>query len=924
MRIHRLLLRNYRAIREYRLDLPESGVVVIEGENEVGKSSIAEALWLVFEVPDSSDSERVRSIKPVDRDAATEIEIEASTGPYHFTYAKRFHRGARTELRIDTPRPEQLTGREAHDRVSAILKETTDTALWAALRLLQGEALNEVSLSGHLSLATALDEAASAKLGGEREHSLIERAHKEFLLYFTETGRENRDFSALRAAVDQHGRDSRALADDLARLEVMADRWVDLEGDVKQVSEARALAEAELDRLRRQAAERGRLEHAVANLETQKKLAVTRRDSLEAEAARREQLAARLVAVREQLAALEPQREATAAQAERARAEVETAERETGESERAAQERRAVARVAGADFSYFQERLQVEQMAERVKRVAENQAELRTLAGTLNAIRVNQRVIEDLEGLQRDYERAELRLEAEGAVIEVTSPEPLDIALDGEPAHVAADEPFAAHVTGEATLSLPNGIEVRIRAGQGANELGERVEEAKRRLAARLEEAGVRSIVEARELEARRRSAVDRRSGLEQQIVADLRDQDAGSLAAKLERTRERVQRYEQERPAGVPMPASLEDAREGRDRAGALVEEAETGERAARKRLAVAVASHEEAREGLERLERQAADLERDVEETQRNLRDLSERKPDADLERELSTARDTVEGVERDLRAARTSLEAVPDVSGGLSSAQTSYRQADEALRRAESERSEIRGALQNAGETGLHQQLQNARSALEAAKAELASFEARATAAKMLYETLKRHREVARRAYALPLQDRVQELGRKVFGPSFAIELDQELRIARRTLDGVTLEITRLSVGTREQLGILLRLACASLVSRAGGVPLVLDDVLGWSDPKRLARIGEVLALAATETQVLVLTCTPERFASVAPATVISLPAGTVRRHDAERPATPVTPVALPRRAAPPRAPTEQAALDLFGESPSPTRR
>ena len=50
MRIHRLILRNYRGIDEYQLEFPERGVVVIEGENETGKSSIAEALWLVFEV----------------------------------------------------------------------------------------------------------------------------------------------------------------------------------------------------------------------------------------------------------------------------------------------------------------------------------------------------------------------------------------------------------------------------------------------------------------------------------------------------------------------------------------------------------------------------------------------------------------------------------------------------------------------------------------------------------------------------------------------------------------------------------------------------------------------------------------------------------------------------------------------------------
>jgi hypothetical protein len=128
----------------------------------------------------------------------------------------------------------------------------------------------------------------------------------------------------------------------------------------------------------------------------------------------------------------------------------------------------------------------------------------------------------------------------------------------------------------------------------------------------------------------------------------------------------------------------------------------------------------------------------------------------------------------------------------------------------------------------------------------------------------------------------------------------------------------------VGAREQLGILLRLACASLVSKSGGVPLVLDDVLGWSDPKRLARIGEVLAVAARETQVLVLTCTPERFAGVSPATVISLPSGVIRRQDGEPAAAPAARSAVtPRRAAQAGPPTEQAALDLFGEAPAPAR-
>ena len=105
---------------------------------------------------------------------------------------------------------------------------------------------------------------------------------------------------------------------------------------------------------------------------------------------------------------------------------------------------------------------------------------------------------------------------------------------------------------------------------------------------------------------------------------------------------------------------------------------------------------------------------------------------------------------------------------------------------------------------------------------------------------------------------------------------MELDEQLGIARRTLDGITLDVEQLSTGTREQLGILARLACATIVSPDGdGAPVVIDDALGWSDPTRLQRMGAAIAAAGKHCQVIVLTCTPGRYAHVGNATVVSLP-------------------------------------------------
>ena len=140
------------------------------------------------------------------------------------------------------------------------------------------------------------------------------------------------------------------------------------------------------------------------------------------------------------------------------------------------------------------------------------------------------------------------------------------------------------------------------------------------------------------------------------------------------------------------------------------------------------------------------------------------------------------------------------------------------------------------------------------LDIAKSELVHLtadherlEARAAAAKLLYDTFAKRRAEAHHRYVAPFRERIEQLGRLVFHPSLEVELDDDLRIARRTLDGVTLDFADLSGGAQEQLGMISRLACASIVAADGGAPVIFDDALGWSDPRKLDRMGAVISMA-----------------------------------------------------------------------------
>ena len=139
MRLHRLVLTNYRGITHREIDFPERGVTVVSGPNEVGKSSMIEALDLLLESKDRSSKKDVKQVKPTHADVGSEVTAEISTGKYRFVYRKRFHKKCETELTILAPQREQVTGDEAHDRVRSMLAETVDTGLWQAQRVLQAD-----------------------------------------------------------------------------------------------------------------------------------------------------------------------------------------------------------------------------------------------------------------------------------------------------------------------------------------------------------------------------------------------------------------------------------------------------------------------------------------------------------------------------------------------------------------------------------------------------------------------------------------------------------------------------------------------------------------------------------------------------------------------------------------------------------------
>jgi hypothetical protein len=179
------------------------------------------------------------------------------------------------------------------------------------------------------------------------------------------------------------------------------------------------------------------------------------------------------------------------------------------------------------------------------------------------------------------------------------------------------------------------------------------------------------------------------------------------------------------------------------------------------------------------------------------------------------------------------------------------------------------EVTAQLRVYGSEGRKGRLDVAQTESEHAAADHARVQRRAGAAQLLQSVMTRHRDQSRLRYVEPFRAEVERLGRLVFGADFEVEIDGDLRMLSRTLDGRTVPFESLSGGAKEQLGIVARLASAALVAKEDGVPVLIDDALGFSDPQRLAKMGEVFDAVAGDGQVIVLTCSPERYAGIADA-------------------------------------------------------
>ena len=869
MKFHSIHLRNYRGIEDSRVEFGD-GVTVVEGPNEVGKSSIHEAITHLREDKASSRKASVKETQPVGVDAGPEVELHLSTGDYELKYRKRWIKQPFTELSVIRPRPEQLSSDDAHDRFLAILAETVDVDLLDALDVAQGESLAQAPLAQIKALHSALNESGVEVADHD---DFLDRIEVEYAKYFTKSGKETGDYKAANAEVPSAE----------AAFEELRERSRGMDELVDNHARAAARLESVRDQLTQAVTDRDQAEQAakaVAELKAVLDQALEQAKS----AQRDEQIAREALDRRTQLIEDVATAEETVTAARTSFTELETtqsdkdsdfdrAQKTLEEKQNALDEARALAKTAAKDVTKARARTELTELTRRLDTIRDHVEKRSRAQATIASIAVTAKNVEALISLETEVRIAENAKTSAAAQIVAKQLGSQSIDVDGTVLGDGATGEFAA--VKDVRITIDGIADITVRPGASPVELDKALTSARQAFDAELHRLDVDSVAQARQSAHVRADAEAVKAEADSTLTVLLGDDKRDTLEAALARAQQIVE-------ADGTDPDSRADESNLNDLEAAVTEAEKSAEVAqsevdtARTELERTRTSRDDARVETVRAQTSLKEAEAQHQRLTNTLSEARTTATDSDLDEAVKTAQSQAESVGTRVEEARVAYEATDPET-----LEMQLQNVRQLVGSKETQREEVRqevdrlsALIDDRASEGIYEKLAAAEETMEAAQKKQARLSRQAAAINLLRTTVLKHKEESQRKYVAPFKEQIERLGRLVFGQGLSVEVSEDLEIVSRTLSERTVPFESLSGGTKEQLALIGRLAVATLVDTDSGAPVVLDDAFGFADAERLNALNVILGTVGQSAQVILLTCQPDRFARLGGAKTVSL--------------------------------------------------
>ncbi|MEW4990128.1 AAA family ATPase [Corynebacterium sp. 045007] len=868
MRFHDIELHNVRAIDSLSITgLAERGVVVISGENESGKTTIAKAIHVALTTKWKSRASEALSLNSHSSQEKPQVKLRLELDGYEFTLDKIFGstKDTGTIVTVHSPTAEVLKDDQAEEWLAARMHNADTKNLWQVFVAEQGQAQKTLSLGGYAQVTSALQSASGQRAETAEEVGLFEAVEAEYGNYFQKNGKERKQLTD----VDKELAEAQRVRDEAAK---KVREFEALNEEAARNEESQHTQRASLPEAKNE------VEHWAQALEELEKFRVAVSQAQEVSAAAKQQLDLAKQAQQERETFIQQAQDAKDQHsvAEKRVAELKEAfDKEVAALKKAQEDRDAVVtayrearkaeELAAAEVALGEKRGLVEALSKRVEKLDELRAQLAEHKEVIARNSVTEEVLEKLLTCEREVVTATAVLEASSPSVQLSASSAQEVTVDGEKVGLAPEAESVQHAVTKPLAIEVGDVTVAVQPGDGSDSQQRKLGKAEISLKEQLEAAGADSVAEAQKAHTRRREAEKAKFQVETSITAVSDGVEYHQLTAELDDAKEeaRVQgeRYRELAGEDAPTEIDLVSAKSRLEEAAVGRRDAESERDNADMRL-----SKLEKRPAHANYTKASSELEgaRSVLKVREDsLTTAREKASDAEIFAAVENRGKDYEVAEEQLAAALKELAQrdADDVEASLAGAKQRRDAVENRLAELEKRRQEIRVHLDYFDSA--NEKLAAAEGVVERTQRDRDSMRRRAAAAKTLMEVMTQARAASRNALADPLLRKLEEYGGGVFGAGTQFTMNEDLQIESRSNADGKFDVDELSGGAQEQLDILLRLAVAGVMEGGQGAPVIIDDALGYSDEHRLRRMNNALAKAGRDMQVLVLTCDEARF-------------------------------------------------------------
>lgn len=882
MILRRIRIENFRKFRQpIVLDNLPGGLVVLAGENEDGKSTLLAALRAAFFSNHSWSGNLVNSFQPFGSEVAPEVEVIFEIAERRFTLLKRFCQrkfcrlsGKDSSWEGDNAEAElaRLLGADEPGRAPKSGDETDREGPLALLWVKQGEAWRpHTSESASTGLRELLEAEVGGVLGGPRAETIVTEVSRLALALLTPTGKPTGD---LKSAIEEcallrgqaHESAANAAAQDSQRDALQRDltRLRELEAQLPQLLDNFACAQARSQDL-------ANLQQRLDRLQQERKTREEKRLRLQTQMGQRTADRQRIEALRGQFAARDSAVAAAQSELDTAHLAVQqvSAEHQARRAELESAEKHLAACLHRADLDRAEAALaDLETRHAAAGQAEQRQRDYRIAMQDLMDGPTLRKLTQSWEALQRAETQAthiELRLEAG-----------VSATLDGTP----LTETGPIFLPRRAQLDISShGQRVAAIAIQPGPTSGEAldVDACRRSWRAAAMRYAVANLTEA-QLQAEKRSALKSQDDLAARDLAASAPQGRVQLAAEIEDQRQRITWLQ-------PLAAAFNGDTEAAVRAAVV---------SARDVLSQISGVHvgaqkdlDHASEKLLNARRECLQANEQVQTRQAELDRQVEEYPDDRLLSELDQASHALTSLGAQIEPIENNLRQLDPkcIAASLEMANSACTNLEhdiaELQRRLERSRGELAAAEPWA------ERREETIAKLSFVDGRRAELQLRADALKLLGEAILAARARAQGEFLGPVLQRVAPLAQRLLpGAEIHLTTDLQLQAVKRDArsNAPSESFDTLSLGTREQLAILVRLAFARLLQERGRPAItILDDAPAFADDARFKIMLGILHECAKDGQILVLTCREHEFRPSG-AAIVRLPTSPVSQQAA----------------------------------------